>query len=165
MSVESGVGEVNAIGPVVTPSVRSAETADQAGAHVNCPVGNVADAAHGWVYDRSLFATFNGGKRWQRVDLGNPVLALDSLGSQAYALVGSCAVGAGNCTAPMRLFEGTIATGRWRFVTLGFDLPPTEAGGTCVCVIDYGVEVWSMPEVWSPTAVALPSMLWSIDTS
>jgi photosystem II stability/assembly factor-like uncharacterized protein len=28
----------------------------------------------------------------------------------------------------MRLFEGTIATGRWRFVTPGFDLPPTDSG-------------------------------------
>jgi hypothetical protein len=93
---------------------------------------HVADATHGWVYDRNLFATFSGGKRWQPVDLGNPVVALDSLGSMAYALVGSCAVGAGNCAAPMRLFEGTIATGRWRFVTLGFDLPPTDAGAVVV---------------------------------
>ena len=87
-----------------------------------------ADARHGWVYDRSLFATFNGGRRWQRVDLGNPVVALESFGPSAYALVGSCAQGVGNCSAPMRLFEGTISTGRWRFLTLGFDLPPTDVG-------------------------------------
>lgn len=87
-----------------------------------------ADARHGWVYDRSLFATFNGGGRWQRVDLGNPVVDFESFGTSAYALVGQCGPGVGNCTAPMRLFEGTIATGRWRFLTLGFDLPPTDVG-------------------------------------
>jgi photosystem II stability/assembly factor-like uncharacterized protein len=88
---------------------------------------HVADATYGWVYDRSLYATFNGGKRWQSVDLGNPVVALGSLGGQAYALVG-CAAGAGNCAAPTRLAEGTIATGRWRFASPGFDLPSTIGG-------------------------------------
>ncbi len=87
-----------------------------------------ADATHGWVYDRNLFATFNGGKRWQRVDLGEPVVALESSETSAYALVGSCPDGIGDCTGPMRLFEGTITTGRWRFVTLGFDLPGTDVG-------------------------------------
>ena len=87
-----------------------------------------ADAQHGWGYDRSLFATFNGGRRWQRVDIGNPVVAIESVGTTAYALVGSCGQGVGNCGAPMRLFEGTISTGRWRFLTLGFDLPPTDVG-------------------------------------
>jgi hypothetical protein len=87
-----------------------------------------ADATHGWVYDRNLFATFNGGKRWQRVDLGEPVVALESSATSAFALVGSCPDGIGGCTAPMRLFEGTVTTGRWRYVTLGFDLPATDVG-------------------------------------
>jgi len=91
-----------------------------------------ADTQHGWVYDRSLFATFNGGRRWQRVDLGNPVVAVESTGQSAYALVGSCGPGAGNCTVPMRLAEGTVSTGRWRFVSLGFDLPPTDVGNLVV---------------------------------
>jgi photosystem II stability/assembly factor-like uncharacterized protein len=83
---------------------------------------------HGWVYDRSLLATFSGGRRWQPVDLGNPVVAVESTGQSAYALVGSCGQGVGNCTVPMRLAEGTISTGRWRFVSLGFELPPTDVG-------------------------------------
>ena len=87
-----------------------------------------ADARHGWVYDRSLFATFNGGRRWQRVDLGNPVVALESFGPSAYALVGACGQGVGNCNEPMRLFEGTVSTGRWRFLTLDFELPYTDVG-------------------------------------
>jgi photosystem II stability/assembly factor-like uncharacterized protein len=87
-----------------------------------------ADAQHGWVYDRSLLATFNGGRRWQPVDLGNPVVAVEAAGTSAFALVGACGQGVGNCTAPMRLAEGTISTGRWRFVSLGFDLPPTDVG-------------------------------------
>ena len=91
-----------------------------------------ADSQRGWAYDRSLFATFNGGKRWQRLDLGNPVVALTSAGPSAYALVGSCGPAAGSCAAPMRLFEGTIATGRWRFLTLGFDLPATDVGSLVV---------------------------------
>lgn len=91
-----------------------------------------SDAQHGWVYTRTLFATFDGGKRWQRVDLGNPVVAVDSAGSTAFALVGSCGYGVGNCTAPMRLYEGTVATGRWRFLTLGFELPPTDVGNLVV---------------------------------
>jgi photosystem II stability/assembly factor-like uncharacterized protein len=90
------------------------------------------DAQHGWVYNRVLYATFNGGRRWQKVDLGNPVVALDSAGSTAFALVGSCAYGVGNCSAPLRLFEGTISTGRWRFLSLGFDLPATDVGNLIV---------------------------------
>ena len=89
---------------------------------------HIADAQHGWVFNRSLFATFNGGKRWQRVELGNPVVAVVSAGTSAYALVGSCEQGAGNCNGPMRLAEGTISTGRWRYVGLGFDLPQTDVG-------------------------------------
>ena len=91
-----------------------------------------ADAQHGWVYNRGLFATFNGGRRWQAVDLGTPVVALESSGTTAYALVGSCGYGVGNCNAPMRLYEGTIATGRWRFLNLGFELPPTDVGNLIV---------------------------------
>jgi hypothetical protein len=91
-----------------------------------------ADPLHGWAYNRDLFATFNGGRRWQQVDLGNPVVALESVGTSVYALVGSCGYGVGNCNAPMRLFEGTISTGRWRFLTLGFDLPPTDVGNLVV---------------------------------
>lgn len=104
-----------------------------------------ADAQHGWVYDRSLYATFNGGKRWQPVGLGNPVVALESVSSQMYALVGSCGNGAGNCPEPMRIAEGTAATGRWRFAGVGFDLPNTDRGtliksGSAVyaLVSDYG---------------------------
>jgi len=87
-----------------------------------------ADTQHGWVFNRGLLATFSGGKRWQPVDLGNPVVALEATSGQMYALVGSCGDGAGNCVNPMRVFEGTVATGRWRFVTLGFDLPDTDKG-------------------------------------
>jgi photosystem II stability/assembly factor-like uncharacterized protein len=91
-----------------------------------------ADAQHGWVYNRNLFATFNGGRRWQPVDLGNPVVALESAGGTAFALVGSCGYGVGNCNAPMRVYEGTVSTGRWRFLTLGFELPPTDVGSLVV---------------------------------
>ena len=91
-----------------------------------------ADSQHGWVNDRSLFATFNGGRRWQRVELDNPVVAVTSAGPSAFALVGACGQGAGNCTGPMRLAEGTISTGRWRYVSLGFDLPPTDVGNLVV---------------------------------
>lgn len=93
---------------------------------------HVADPQHGWVYNRNIQATFNGGRRWQPVDLGKPVVAVESSGTSVYALVGSCGYGVGNCNAPMRLFEGTISTGRWRFLTLGFDLPPTDVGNLVV---------------------------------
>jgi hypothetical protein len=87
-----------------------------------------ADARHGWAYDRSLFATFNGGDRWQRVDLGNPVSDLTVAGSRAYAFVGTCGFGTGTCTEPPRLAEGTISTGRWRFVSPGVNLADTAGG-------------------------------------
>jgi len=87
-----------------------------------------ADAQRGWAYSRQLFATFNGGKRWQAVDLGNPVTAVEVLGGQAYALVGACGNGAGNCNEAMRIAEGTISTGRWRFVSPGVELPATDVG-------------------------------------
>jgi photosystem II stability/assembly factor-like uncharacterized protein len=57
---------------------------------------------------------------------------LESVGTSAYALVGSCGYGVGNCNAPMRLYEGTISTGRWRYLTLGFELPPTDVGSLVV---------------------------------
>jgi photosystem II stability/assembly factor-like uncharacterized protein len=92
-----------------------------------------ADTGHGWVFDRSLFATFNGGRRWLPVDLGNPVVDLDTVGGSAYALVATCADGAGGtCSAPIRLAEGTVATGRWRYVSPGFDLPTTDSGSLVV---------------------------------
>jgi photosystem II stability/assembly factor-like uncharacterized protein len=87
-----------------------------------------ADPRHGWVYNRNLFATFNTGRRWVPVELGSPVVALESSNTTAFALVGSCGYGVGNCNAPMRLYEGTISTGRWRFLNLGFELPPTDVG-------------------------------------
>lgn len=93
---------------------------------------HVADARHAWAYNRSLFATFNGGARWRAVDLGNPVAAMASSGATAFALVGTCGFGAGNCTEPMRLAEGTISTGRWRYVDLGFELPYTDVGNLLV---------------------------------
>lgn len=91
-----------------------------------------ADPQHGWAYNRNLFATFNGGRRWVPVDLGSPVVALEATETTAYALVGSCGYGVGNCNAPMRLYEGTIATGRWRFLNPGFELPPTDVGNIVV---------------------------------
>jgi photosystem II stability/assembly factor-like uncharacterized protein len=91
-----------------------------------------ADQRHGWVFNRNLFATFNGGRRWVPVELGSPVVALESSNTTAFALVGSCGYGVGNCNAPMRLYEGTIATGRWRFLNLGFELPPTDVGSIVV---------------------------------
>jgi photosystem II stability/assembly factor-like uncharacterized protein len=91
-----------------------------------------ADAEHGWVYGRQLFATFNGGRRWQAVDLGNPVAAVDAVDGVAYAVVGTCGSGAGNCTAPMRVAEGTVSTGRWRFVSPGFELPQGDVGDLVV---------------------------------
>jgi len=104
-----------------------------------------ADDQHGWVFDRSLWATFSGGKRWQPVDLGNPVVALESTSSQMFALVGACGNGAGNCPSPMRIYEGTVSTGRWRFVAPGFDLPNTDKGtlvvtrtGPYAVASDYG---------------------------
>ena len=91
-----------------------------------------ADARHGWVYNRNLYATFNSGRRWVPVELGTPVVALESSNTTAFALVGSCGPGVGNCDAPMRLYEGTISTGRWRFLNLGFELPPTDVGSIVV---------------------------------
>ncbi len=91
-----------------------------------------ADPQHGWVFNRNLFATFNGGRRWVPVELGSPVVAVEATETTAYALVGSCGYGVGNCDAPMRLYEGTVATGRWRFLNLGFELPPTDVGNIIV---------------------------------
>ena len=88
-----------------------------------------ADEQHGWAFNRALYATFNGGKRWQLVDLGNPVVALEVVGNAAYALVATCGTdGSPGCTEPMRLAEGTVATGRWRYASLPFDLPQTDSG-------------------------------------
>jgi hypothetical protein len=91
-----------------------------------------ADPQHGWVFHRSLRATFNGGKRWQPVDLGNPVVALEPSGSRVYALVAGCGNTAGDCPSPQALYEGTVATGRWRFVPTGVELPKSDVGAVLV---------------------------------
>ncbi|HVW34562.1 MAG TPA: hypothetical protein VHL53_18670 [Acidimicrobiia bacterium] len=88
-----------------------------------------ADPQHGWAFNRSLYATFNGGKRWQLVDLGSPVVALEVAGNAAYALVGNCTTsGSDGCSEPMRLAEGAVATGRWRYASLPVELPRTDRG-------------------------------------
>ncbi|MDQ1507412.1 MAG: hypothetical protein QOD57_5139, partial [Actinomycetota bacterium] len=91
-----------------------------------------SDAQHGWVFRRSLSATFNGGKRWQRVDLGNPVVALEPSGPRAYALVAGCGNTAGDCPAAQGLYEATVSTGRWRSVSTGVELPKSDLGAILV---------------------------------
>jgi photosystem II stability/assembly factor-like uncharacterized protein len=76
-----------------------------------------ANASDGWAYGDSLWATYNGAKTWQQVDLHGPVFAFDSSAQVAYAVVGSCAPNGSKCPDPvLRLERSSVGSHSWQTV-------------------------------------------------
>ena len=76
-----------------------------------------ANAADGWAYGESLWATYDGAASWQRVNLGGLVFSLASSAGVVYAVVGSCSPGVGGCQTPtLRLEMATIGSSSWQSV-------------------------------------------------
>jgi hypothetical protein len=92
-----------------------------------------ADARNGWAFDRGLWSTHDGGATWTALHVGSPVLALETTGAKAYALVASCRNGRSDCSGPVRLYEATVGSDDWRPV---FDVdvgsPPSPNGNLVV---------------------------------
>ena len=73
-----------------------------------------ADPDNGWVFDRGLWSTHDGGATWQAAGLGSPVLSLETAGGMVYALVASCRLRRSECQGPARLYEATVGKDDWR---------------------------------------------------
>jgi photosystem II stability/assembly factor-like uncharacterized protein len=88
-----------------------------------------SDARNGWAFDRGLWSTHDGGATWTVLHVGSPVLALETTGAKAYALVASCRNGRSDCSGPVQLYEATVGSDDWRPV---FDVdvgsPPSPNG-------------------------------------
>jgi len=90
-----------------------------------------ADEENGWAFDRDLWSTHDGGDTWTALRLGSPVMALETTGRHAYAVVASCRLSRSDCHGPVRLYETTVGSDDWRPV---FDIAgsPHSAGSLVV---------------------------------
>jgi photosystem II stability/assembly factor-like uncharacterized protein len=121
--------------PVAAPGASFASTGARSGASVSQVV--FAGPSDGWAYGYSLWATYDGAHTWQKVDLGGPVLSLNSSGHFAYALVGSCSPGAANCPGPaMRLERSVVGSEKWAPV------PGISGYGTSAIISVNGDNAW-----------------------
>ncbi|HXZ62578.1 MAG TPA: hypothetical protein VEG62_07540 [Acidimicrobiales bacterium] len=68
-----------------------------------------ADALDGWIYGPSLFVTHDGGASWQQLNLGGPVVDLETSGGFVDAVVSPCG-GQETCSGSLRL-EQALTTG------------------------------------------------------
>jgi photosystem II stability/assembly factor-like uncharacterized protein len=87
-----------------------------------------ADRKNGWVFNRELWASHDGGASWHPVPIGNPVLSLEAAAGRVYAVVGSCPLSTVECTGPVRLYEAEVGSDDWRSV-LEVELEPRPYGG------------------------------------
>jgi hypothetical protein len=116
-----------------------------------------ADARNGWAFDRGLWSTHDGGATWTTLHIGSPVLALETTGGRAYALVASCRNDRSDCSGPVRLYEVAVGGDDWRPV---FDVdvgsPPSPNGRLVVS----GRSVYAVvhPYAGSPRPGKLPSL-------
>jgi hypothetical protein len=69
-----------------------------------------ANALDGWAFDPGLFATSDGARTWQPVNLGGPVLSLATAGGYVDAVVASCTPAA-SCTGRFRLEQARASGG------------------------------------------------------
>jgi len=75
-----------------------------------------ADSRNGWVFDRGLWSTHDGGATWKAAGIGSPVLSLETAGGMVFALVASCRLRWSECNGPARLFETPVGRDAWRSV-------------------------------------------------
>lgn len=72
-----------------------------------------ADPKNGWLFGGALYATHDGGATWTKLDPGGTVQALETNGSQAYAIVADCNVQGGGCQNPRILAAASVQGNRW----------------------------------------------------
>ena len=84
-----------------------------------------ADPLDGWAFGPSLFATHDGTRSWQRVDLGGTVLSLETMGGVVDAVVSPCGAGA-ECSGSLRLEQAPTSGGAFRTVLVG---PVVQSAG------------------------------------
>lgn len=88
-----------------------------------------ADERNGWVFNRALWVTHDGGATWRAAHLGNPVLALEVTAGNVYALVASCELSLAECTGPVRVLEAQVGSDQWRSVLeVEMGSPPVPNG-------------------------------------
>jgi photosystem II stability/assembly factor-like uncharacterized protein len=120
---------------VAAPGASFASTASRYPASVSQVV--FANASDGWAYGNSLWATYNGARSWQRLNLGGPVFSLNSSARVAYALVGSCSPGANSCQTPiLRLERSSVGSRSWQPV------PGISRYGTSAIIAANGDNAW-----------------------
>lgn len=110
--------------PAPTAGYAARGTAASASAAALVSEVRFADEMDGWIYGPSLFATHDGGASWKEIDLGGPVVALETSGGYVDAVVSPCS-GAGECTGPMAIYQAPSSGGAFTKVLSG----PTVSSG------------------------------------
>ena len=77
-----------------------------------------ADPLDGWVFGPTLFATHDGGRTWQQVDIGGSVVSLEASGGFVDAVVSPCR-GETECAGPLRLEQAAVTGGGFKTVHTG----------------------------------------------
>ncbi len=108
-----------------------------------------ADARNGWAFDGALYSTHDGGSTWTRQNLGSDghgplVLALDSGGGYAEAVVDSCSPFSGDtaCKHTLRVYRTPIGTDRWTPATATIDDSTPGFGYYPAQLIAHGLDWW-----------------------
>lgn len=86
-----------------------------------------AGQADGWLFGPDLFATHDGGRTWQAVDLGGAVVALQASDGYVDAVVASCPASV-SCSGPLRLEQAPAGGGAFSTVLTG----PSVVAATAV---------------------------------
>ena len=84
-----------------------------------------ADEFDGWVFGPALFATHDGGRTWQEIDLGGSVVSLGTSGGYVDAVVSPCS-GEAECAGPLTLEQAPATGGAFTTVLTGLS---TESSG------------------------------------
>jgi len=72
----------------------------------------------GWAFGPALFATHDGARTWQQINLGGSVVSLETSGGYVDAVVSVCS-GETVCTGPLRLEQASVTGGGFVTVLTG----------------------------------------------
>jgi photosystem II stability/assembly factor-like uncharacterized protein len=77
-----------------------------------------ADPLDGWAFGPALFATHDGARTWQQINLGGSVVSLETSGGYVDAVVSPCS-GEQECTGPLRVEQASASGGGFVTVLTG----------------------------------------------
>jgi hypothetical protein len=90
------------------------------------------DGSNGWVYGPALYATHDGGRNWRRFTVPGRVIDLSTVGSRAFAVVGTGCTGTGSDFATgcsgFVMYSAAARSDQWHAVT-GAGAAPAAPGG------------------------------------